>query len=182
MKETELYEPIKTALEVNFRRRGECTIWITAKKFPEDAMEHLSSEAASILHKEKTYPDLFGFLIPNSDDPPDFNKKTFVVEIKKGKLNFRDLYQTKRYAELLRTEYGFLISQERFSVQGLNYLVSHQYMLEFGSTNILPIGGRKIGERKTISVMIYEKNSLRFEPKLPNDSPFARTMMERAFG
>ncbi len=182
MKETDLYEPIKTALKARFNRRGECTIWITSNKFPQEAMEHLSPEAAYILLKEKTYPDLLGVLIPDFDDPPVYKEKTFVVEIKKGELTFKDIYQTKRYAEILNTEYAFLISQESFSVQGLNYLVSHQYMLKFGSASLLSIGGRKRGERKTISVMIYEKNSLRFEPKLPNDVPFARNMMERAFG
>jgi hypothetical protein len=137
MREEELYEPIKAALEARFERRGNCTIWITSKKFPKEAKENLDPEALYILLKERTYPDLFGLVTPVSDSPPDYSRKTFVVEIKKGELAFKDLYQTKRYAELLNTEYAFLISQESFSIEGLNFLMSHQSMLKFFARNAL---------------------------------------------
>lgn len=111
--EKELYKTIKDYLEERFRLDGlgesdySYYLAITSEgKFPEKILSKVPEHYEIIFSflKKKNSPDLTGFV--KKSYSPDF----ITVEIKDDTIKLEDVYQAKRYAELFRAKYGFLIS------------------------------------------------------------------------
>ncbi len=116
MKEKELYEPAKKAIIKWFnneysainksKRVGMIKAWISANKIPREFKRNVSDDTLLIFSKEKDRPDIVGTVyINNTCD-------IFTAEVKNREIKVKDIYQLKRYAELLKAKHAFLISPE----------------------------------------------------------------------
>lgn len=121
--EERLYEPITYALKEKFSQLGDCYLENTSKKFPEQLKEQLDDYPLLILSVEKMSPDLTGYLTRKL--PYTGAKQIIVVEIK-IKPTLKDIYQTKRYAEILNASYALLISPNRLSPERRRFLTKRK--------------------------------------------------------
>jgi len=111
--EKELYKIIKIYLEERFRLDGlgesdySYYLAITSEgKFPEKILNQVPEQNEIIFSflKKKNSPDLTGFV-------KEGRFTHFItVEIKNNTITLEDVYQAKRYADLFRAKYGFLLS------------------------------------------------------------------------
>lgn len=127
-----LYKPIRKALLEAFKPIGECGIFITANRIREIIKQILPDYAVLIMKIDKFRPDLMGAVRrkKSSENPLSF-LRTIAVEVKVGKLKFEDIYQVKRYAEVLSVNYALLIGNERFDEARRRFLRKHPTILEF---------------------------------------------------
>lgn len=116
--ERELYESIRSHLKVCFVLKFEGNenfqqLYLNTTsdgKFPEEILSRIPQHEEIIFSflKKKNSPDLTGFIKLVSGGYADFQFIT--VEIKDSTVKLDDVYQAKRYADLFRAKYGFLIS------------------------------------------------------------------------
>jgi len=118
--EEELYELIIYALKEKFSQLGECYLENTSRKFSDKLKGHLEDYSLFILNVEKMSPDLTGYLIKK--DTYSEAKYIIVAEVKL-KPTLKDIYQTKRYAEILNASYAFLISPNKLSPERRRFLL-----------------------------------------------------------
>ena len=130
--EDSFYKPIKNALLEAFKPIGECGISITANRISEGVKRMLPDYAVLIMKTDKFRPDLLGAVRRKecADEPNPFFR-TIIVEVKVGKLKFEDIYQVKRYAEVLSMNYALLIGNERFDEARRRFLKKYPTILEF---------------------------------------------------
>jgi len=106
--EKELYELIKNKLEEKFRAKfNNCYLEITSNGiFGEDIKGKVSDYYDIIFSflKKKNSPDITGFI------KMEYSTEFVTVEVKNDVITLEDIYQAKRYADLFRAKYGFLIS------------------------------------------------------------------------
>ena len=121
--EERLYEPIAHALTERFSQLGDCHLENTSKKFSEQMKGQLDDYPLLILSVEKMSPDLTGYLTRKL--PYTGAKQIIVVEIK-IKPTLKDIYQTKRYAEILNASYALLISPNRLSPERRRFLIKRK--------------------------------------------------------
>ena len=168
--ESEIYERVRTALLDRFEPKGECYLWVTANKIPEEVKEFLDTDALMILSAQKRRPDLTGYIIVEKPHP-SISKRVIVVEVKDSSPSLEDIYQTKKYADLFSAEYAFLISTERLTTIRWRFLQGHPHMLKFGVAYW------------NIAVMyLQEDGTLEHDRNLRSGTPFATTRLEEAFG
>jgi len=108
--ERALYPLISQALMECFRAVGKHNILVesTDRGFSEPikaAFRRDRDIAFSFFDGAK--PDLTGYVDHGTQ------KEIFVVEVKDAPLELKDIYQAKRYKELLGARYGFIISSQR---------------------------------------------------------------------
>jgi hypothetical protein len=158
-KEKELYAPIMKALEDKFSLLGECHFEDTSDRFSEELKDELDPNSVFILKVEGMRPDLTGYVIESEKN--EFN--IVVVEIK-NRPTLEDIYQTKRYAEVLGASYGLLISPKRLSVERRNFLKIRKGKI----TSFFPNKQVGSGLNKHILIGLYDETtkSIRFEPEL----------------
>ena len=168
--ERKIYERVRTALLNRFEPKGECHLWVTANKIPEEVKEFLDTNALMILSAERKRPDLMGYIVVEKPDPSP-SKRVIVVEVKDSSPSVGDIYQTKQYADLFSAEYAFLISTERLTAIRQRFIQGRWYMLKFGVSDL------------RITVMyLQEDGTLEHDKNLPSGTPFATTHLWQVFG
>ena len=173
-KEEDLYEPIRRALIGGYSKRESCQIWVTADGITEEAKEILNREAVYILEAEKQRPDLLGSVASSPNAKHERPNEILVVEVKKGAPALKDIYQLKRYAEVLSVDYAFLISEKRFPISKRQFLIANMPILGFGKCLLFK-------PAKWISVMLLKNGRLSCDKDLTHVNPFATTALEIAF-
>jgi len=123
MSEKSLYESVLDALKKNFMTLGDVHLEITEKKFSYEMKQELDDYSLFILNIERMSPDLTGFI--RNEEKFGKSKPIIVVEVKK-RLTLKDIYQTKRYAEILNATYALLISPERLSPERRRFLIKRR--------------------------------------------------------
>lgn len=116
------YKPLRKLLEARFKSAfGNCYLEITHKgKLSEKIKSAIPSKANIIFSflRGKTRPDLTGFVevqseikVGNTIYKSDKKWCDFIIiEVKPPKIDLKDIYQAKRYADLFQAEYGFLMT------------------------------------------------------------------------
>ena len=123
--EKELYDPVSEALEQKFMILGDVYLENTSNgKFSDGLKEQLDDYSLFILNVERMSPDLTGYLIKKEGYRED--KYIIVVEIKGDRPTLKDIYQTKRYAEILQATYALLISPRKLSPERRRFLIKRK--------------------------------------------------------
>lgn len=122
--EAELYNSVLEALERKFMALGDVHLEITAKgKFSDEMKDELEDYSLFILNIERISPDLTGFIL--KEEQYRESKFIIVVEVKK-RLALKDIYQTKRYAEILKADYALLVSPKKLSPERRKFLIKRR--------------------------------------------------------
>jgi len=122
--EEELYDLVSEVLELKFRALGDVHLEITATgRFSEKMKDELEDYSLFILNIERMSPDLTGFI--SDEEKFGKSKPIIVVEVKK-RSTLKDIYQTKRYAEILKATYALLISPEKLSPERRKFLIKRR--------------------------------------------------------
>ena len=108
IKEKELYEPVRTALERSFAAIGKKAVSETgATKGLGEPLKALIPPGLEILFRFlNRKPDIAGYVESN------VGNVIFTAEVKRGSLTIQDIYQAKMYKELFGATFGFLIGTE----------------------------------------------------------------------
>ena len=109
--EKQLYRPVENALMACFskvEKRRTIHIESTDRGFSE-AIKRSVPQGKEIVFSffKDAKPDLTGYLSDGTSN------ELMVVEIKDAKIQLKDIYQAKRYKELLGARYGFVVSSYR---------------------------------------------------------------------
>jgi len=125
MTEKQLYEMVSESLRQRFVAKNyRCHLEVTAYgKFSEllkQAVEH--DIIFSFLKSKRDCPDVTGYVERHlrKDDVPPVRRNVLplvgydfvTIEIKKEKIKLEHIYQAKRYADLFKAKYGFLLTTE----------------------------------------------------------------------
>jgi hypothetical protein len=108
IKERELYEPVRAALERSFAAIGKKTFSETrATKGLGEPLKALIPQNLEILFRFLNYkPDVVGYA------ESTHGNQIFTAEVKRGSLTVQDIYQAKMYKELFGATFGFLIGTQ----------------------------------------------------------------------
>lgn len=108
IKEKELYEPVRAALERSFAAIGKRTVSETgATKGLGEALKALIPPGLEILFRFlNRKPDIVGYVETN------LGNTIFTTEVKRESLTIQNIYQAKMYKELFGATFGFLVSTE----------------------------------------------------------------------
>ena len=108
IKEKELYEPVRAALERSFTAIGKTTVSETgATKGLGEPLKALIPPGLEILFRFlNREPDIVGYA------EGKLRNEIFTAEVKRGSLTIQDVYQAKMYKELFGATFGFLISTQ----------------------------------------------------------------------
>ena len=154
-KEQELYNTVLKVLEQKFKTLGDVHLENTSKKrFSEELKEQLDDYSLFILRVESMSPDLTGYL--NKKEGYRGEKCVIVVEIKRDRPTLKDIYQTKRYAEILQATYALLIAPKKLSTERRKFLIKRKQEITQFSTN----------KQVLIGQLKYEKNLLHTYPNV----------------
>jgi hypothetical protein len=124
-KEEELYNSVLKALEQKFMTLGDVHLENTSNgRFSEGLKEQLDDYSLFMLKIEKMSPDLTGYL--RKKETYGESKCIIVVEIKKDRPTLKDIYQTKRYAEILKADYALLIAPKKLSTERRKFLIKNK--------------------------------------------------------
>ena len=110
-KESQLYPLIQNELKEKFKQikplAGSYHLELTyTGKFSEKLKREVKDDIVFSFLKKRASPDITGFL--KSILGTDF----ITVEVKRKGIVLDDIYQAKKYADLFRAKYGFLLSSE----------------------------------------------------------------------
>ena len=143
-KEKELYNSVLKALEQKFMTLGDVHLENTSNgRFSEGLKEQLDDYSLFILNVERMSPDLTGYLIKKETYRED--KYIIVVEIKRDRPTLKDIYQTKRYAEILQATYALLISPKKLSAERRKFLMKRKgEITQFYTNKHVLIGQSKV--------------------------------------
>lgn len=113
--EKELYEAVRRNLSNLFQAKfdGHYLAITSEGSFPEEILSHIPQydEIIFTFLKKKNSPDITGFVELVTKTEPKYAAYHFItVEIKNATISLEDIYQAKRYADLFKAKYGFLIS------------------------------------------------------------------------
>lgn len=90
--------------------KGECHLEITAgQKFSEQLKRRLDDFSLYIFNVEKFIPDIMGYVI-TSKSPYGESRDIIVTEVKAGKIQIKDILQTRGYGAVYEAKYALLIS------------------------------------------------------------------------
>ena len=126
MTEKQLYEMVSESLRQRFVAKNyRCHLEVTAYgRFTELLKQAVKHDIIfSFLKSKRDCPDITGYVERNlrEDDITRFMEKNVVspevydfvtIEIKKEKITLEHIYQAKRYADLFKAKYGFLLTTE----------------------------------------------------------------------
>jgi len=165
-----MYKPIRSALENCFNPIGKCKLYITADRIPESVKRILTDYVVLILKTEKQLPDLLGFVSIKKGERT--SRRRIVVEVKAGELRLEDIYQVKRYAEILKAKYAFLIADARFDEARRRFLKNTPAILQFhakkkGKMESRPITVLRFKDKSTL---IRDKKICPLDPFDPSIS------------
>ena len=124
MNEKDLYQDVARALNKKFASLGKCYFEVTATgNFPPKLERKLDDYSLFIFKEEKYSPDITGFVTKNETYGTE--QKLIVAEVKK-RIRLTNIYQTKRYAEILNAEYALLISPEPISERKRRFIIQRK--------------------------------------------------------
>ncbi len=136
--ERDLYEPIKDYLAESFRQKfGNCYLEITAEGVFSHTLKSVVRHDIIFYFLRKKAPDLVGFVARKQSGwdasfVPSIVQDYITVEIKKDKIELKDIYQAKMYGDLFQAKYALLISPERIPEEirrlDQNTYVTRRYM------------------------------------------------------
>ena len=136
--ERELYEPIREYLAESFTQKfGNCFLEITAERVFSSTLKSVVRHDIIFYFLRKKAPDLVGFIARKQSEwvassAPSIVKDFITVEIKKDKIELKDIYQAKMYGDLFQAKYALLISPERIPEEikrlDQNTYVTRRYM------------------------------------------------------
>ena|SRR5712692_3674135 len=108
IKEKDLYEPVRAALERSFTAIGKRTVSETAatKGLGETLNALIPPGRESLFRFVNRKPDIVGYMETN------LGNTIFTAEVKRDSLTIWNIYQAKMYKELFGATFGFLISTE----------------------------------------------------------------------
>ncbi len=108
VKEKELYEPVRGALERAFEGIGKRAVSETgATKGLGEQLKALIPQGQEILFRFLTRkPDIIGYV------EGGLGNTIFTAEVKRGGLTVQDIYQAKMYKEMFGATFGFLVGTE----------------------------------------------------------------------
>ena len=147
-RERALYEPVRLLLIDKFRSMdGDVYLEDTSEgEFSPKLREALEFMMLHVLRVEKMKPDLTGY-----------HQKTqtwidrIVVEIKARKLQIKDIYQTKMYADVMNAVYCILVSSESLTRETREFINKRNLLIR-PQKNVI------------ITKYIKDKNNLVIEP------------------
>jgi hypothetical protein len=105
--ESEYYQPVKAYLESLLKDKGATFhLEITARRqFSNTLKAHVGQHRDIVFHfLREAAPDIAGFI------KADYSTEFLVVEVKERQLKLDDIYQARKYAELLDARYALLVS------------------------------------------------------------------------
>ena len=121
-KEEHLYEPIRKALS---RKISDSYFEITKKGFSDKLQKEFDDETLYLINIEGIYPDITGFI------KRDGYKDVITVEVKKGKIQLKHVFQAKKYGELYKSPYCFLVSIKRMPEKTRRFLLKRTDILRY---------------------------------------------------
>ena len=133
----------------------------TDRKIREDIKTGLDNVALLSLKAERMLPDLMGYLDVKGLVFTE-ESRLIVVEIKRGVLTLKDLYQLKMYAEVLQAYYSFLISPDGFQEEHRRVIIETPELLNVCNQDY----------ERQITVMYWRKNTLEIDEELCEEDPF----------
>ena len=151
IKEKDLYEPIKTILEKTFSKIGENYFEITASSISDHIKKFLDDHEVLILGTENKRPDIMG-IVNIQHETGYISKRLIIIEVKSGVLNFDDIYQLKKYAEMFNAYYAILVSPEGLDETRRRFLKYRNLLLYMGY--------------KTIYIAKFYENDLEYDNQL----------------
>jgi hypothetical protein len=139
-RESDLYEPVKQALEKLLAASTDIHVEITANGISKVSQRRLDDAAFLFLKSEKTQPDIMGYLL---EEVSPFglelakrgHRATVIAEIKNDEIRIPDIYQAKRYAEVFDADYAFLISSEDVSEDVKRFVRNRPNVLKYQHTD-----------------------------------------------
>jgi hypothetical protein len=134
LKERELYEPIRKALEDYLSEYlGKCILENTSDGLTSAIVPCLDDFVVLYIERRKREqrPDLTG-----SFETDRGNKNIIIVEIKRRIQKIDDIYQAKKYAELFDVTYAFLISSEKLPETIKRLLIHKPALYTFASARV----------------------------------------------
>lgn len=107
MKEKDYYEPVKNAFEKLFNEKGTVYLEITSDKPLSNKLKAQTSKHRDIIFYflKEAKPDITGFLQRDGH-----SNSMIVIEVKKDEIKLDNIYQARKYGELLETQFVFLVS------------------------------------------------------------------------
>jgi hypothetical protein len=151
MIESDLYKPIKKYFEEFISKQigKEIKVEEAHGAIPLSIKE-LYPEIENILNVYCYSPDLIGIVKENKKN------KLIIIEIKDDPLKLVDLYQAKRYSEIIMADYSFLLSPHNFSLDDEQFIKNEE------TSHLKSYYIEKDGdlEKKEIIVGIIELNLL----------------------
>lgn len=160
LKEKDLYEPVRLALQEKFKTKGICYLEVTANKISEKIKQVLDDQAVFILGTEKIIPDIMGY-VTIEHQYGHKEKRLIVAEVKRDLLTFDNVYQVKKYVEMLNAYYTFLVSPQGFSEAHRRFIKNRSLLTCFGYKNIIVM--RLIDEK----FLEQDKELCYFDPFAP---------------
>ena len=111
-KESQVYPLIQNELKDKFKQIeplfGNRHLELThTGKFSEKLKREVKDDIVFSFLKKRASPDITGFL-----KGPFSDTQFITVEVKRKRIVLDDIYQAKKYADLFRAKYGFLLSSE----------------------------------------------------------------------
>jgi hypothetical protein len=125
--EESFYNPVKMALEKEFKKIGNCYFEVTAKgKISSEIKDIFDDVALYIIKVERFSPDIMGYIIKGLVYKPlnkilSNKKELIIVEVKQA-LKIKDIYQAKQYGEIFNAKYALLIYLESIPVEIKRFL------------------------------------------------------------
>jgi len=139
MSEKDLYEPIKKYIskELASSFNIEINTYITAGGIPQDIL-NVSKSVQEVENQYSYKPDLMFYI-------PSF-RKVGIIEVKNDPFNLNDIYQAKRYSEIIEADLSFLISDTNFLIDDEQLIknIDMGHIFEYYIKNKRDLDKRKI--------------------------------------
>jgi len=123
--EQALYEPIRLALLKKFETVFSNVYLENTSEgvFSPKLREELLKSTLHVIRVETMKPDLTGYY-----NKTEYSIERLIVEVKARKLRIKDVYQTKRYGDVLNAEYAILISSESLTRE-IREFIKENYLI-----------------------------------------------------
>lgn len=121
-REEDLYEPIRNALSA---RISDSYFEVTNRGFSNKLQREFDYETLYLINFEKFWPDITGYI------KRDGSKEIVAVEVKKGDVKLKDVFQAKNYGEIFRSPHSLLISNEVMPEKLRRFLLKRRDLLQY---------------------------------------------------
>jgi hypothetical protein len=116
MKESDLYKPLtKYFYDLLSRKYSYDVVVEETHKYINNTISNSNNLISEVSRTYNYKPDIIVMNKSNSND-------LWIIEVKDDPLKLKDLYQTKRYAEIIHAKRAFLISTKPFNSEDDKYI------------------------------------------------------------